>query len=62
MNTIEENLDDKTRAALKAFRESLCAAAKKAYYDSNVGLRGDFSPNRILHPNGARPSDVPDND
>ena len=61
MNTIKENLDEKTKAALKAFRESLCAAAKKAYSDSSIGAKGDFSPTRIEHPNGASPSDVSDN-
>jgi hypothetical protein len=61
MNAIEDRLDDKTKAALLAFRNSLHRTSKVAYADSSIGTRGDFSPNLIHHPNGDSPSDVLDN-
>jgi hypothetical protein len=61
MNPIEDRLDEKTKAALLAFRDSLHRTAKVAYIDSSIEQRGDFSPNRIEHPNGVSPFDVLDN-
>jgi hypothetical protein len=61
MNAIEDRLDEKTKAALLAFRNSLHRTAEVAYADSIIGRRGLFSPDRIAHPNGESPSDVLDN-